>query len=252
MDHSIVTRLACWSAVLLLAGCSTPSPLPPRSVTSAAIPATLQIVAVAPEHGKHAAPGSTWLLYLDGFIDNDAATRLAAVIERERVGAAIVYFNSPGGKLVAAMAVGRIARSHRFSTVVGVRTADVRQPAAGTCFSACPFAFAGGVQRSMLGGSEIGVHLAENSVPVPDEAAFQQRVWQDASAYLESMGIDAGLLALMSQASHAAIRPLTPQEAVRLRLINARPPQAAMSRTISNTAARCSAAPSSTSTWKIS
>jgi hypothetical protein len=38
------------------------------------------------------------------------------------------------------------------------------------------------------------------------------------------MGIDAGLLALMSQVSHDAIRPLTPQEAVRLRLVNAPPP----------------------------
>jgi len=247
-----MTRIARWSWVLLLAGCSTPAPLPPPSVTPAVVPATLQIVAVAPEHVEHATPGSTWLLYLDGFIDNDAATRLAAVIDRERIGAATVYFNSPGGKLVAAMAVGRVVRSHGFSTVIGVRTTDVRQPAAGTCFSACPFAFAGGVQRSMLSGSEVGVHLAANSVPVPDEAAFQQRVRQDASAYLESMGIDAGLLALMSQASHEAIRPLSPQEAVRLRLVNARPPQAATSRTISSTAARCSAAPRSTSTWKTS
>jgi hypothetical protein len=212
------------------------------------VPAILQIVAVAPEHVEHATTGATWLLYLDGLIDNDAATRLAAVIERERIGAATVYFNSPGGKLVAAMAVGRVVRSHGFSTVIGVRTTDVRQPAAGTCFSACPFAFAGGVQRSMLGGSEVGVHLAVNSVPVPDEAAFQQRVSQDAATYLESMGIAPGLLTLMSQASHAAIRPLTPQEAVRLRLINAQPPQAATSRTISSTAARCSAAPSRTST----
>jgi hypothetical protein len=163
-----------------------------------------------------------------------------------------VYFNSPGGKLVAAMAVGRVVRSHGFSTVVGVRTTDVRRPAAGTCFSACPFALAGGVQRSMLAGSEIGVHLAENSVPVPDEAAFQQRVRQEASAYLASMGVAVELLALMSQASHEAIRPLSPQEAVRLRLINARPPQAAMSRTISSTAARCSAAANSTSAWKTS
>ena len=245
-------RIARWSWVLLLAGCSTLSRPPPPPVPPAVVPHTLQIVAVAPAQGTGASPGSTWLLYLDGFVDTDAATRLAAVIERERVGAATVYFNSPGGKLVAAMAVGRVVRSHGFATVVGVRTTDVRRPAAGTCFSACPFAFAGGVQRSMLRGSEIGVHLAENSVPVPDEAAFQQRVRQDASAYLESMGIDRGLLDLMWQASHEAIRPLTPQEAVRLRLVNAPPPQAATSRTISSTAARCSAAPNRTSTWKIS
>jgi hypothetical protein len=217
-------RVACWSFVLLLAGCSTPSTRPPPSTTPTAVAETLQIVTVAPGQGTVASSGSTWLLYLDGFIDSDAATRLAAVIERERITAATVYFNSPGGKLVAAMAVGRVVRSHGFSTVVGVRTADARRPADGTCFSACPFAFAGGVQRSMLDGSEIGVHLAANSVPVPDEVAFQRRVQQDAGAYLESMGIDAGLLALMSQVSHDAIRPLTPQEAVRLRLINAQPP----------------------------
>jgi hypothetical protein len=245
-------RIARCSWVLLLAGCSTPSPMPTPSTTPAMAPATLQIVAVAPALGGHVSPGSTWLLYLDGFIDNDAATRLAAVIARERIGTATVYFNSPGGKLVAAMAVGRLVRGKGFSTVVGVRTTDLRRPAAGTCFSACPFAFAGGVRRSMLDGSEIGVHLAANSVPVPDEAAFQQKVRQDASAYLESMGVAVELLALMSQATHDAIRPLTTQEAARLRLINARQPQAATSRTISSTAARCSAAPISTSAWKIS
>lgn len=218
-------RIARCAWVLLLAGCSTPSPRPPPSTTPTAVAETLQIVTVAPGQGTVASPGPTWLLYLDGFIDSDAAARLAAVIERERVGTATVYFNSPGGKLVAAMAVGRLVRSHGFSTVVGVRTADVRRPAAGTCLSACPFALAGGVRRSMLDGSEIGVHLAANSVPVPDEVAFQRRVQQDAGAYLESMGIDAGLLALMSRASHDAIRPLTPQEAVRLRLVNAPPPR---------------------------
>lgn len=206
------------AVLLLLAGCSTPST--PRSPASAppAAPSVLQIVAVAPGNARTAAG---WLLYLDGFIDSGAAVRLASVIERERIGTATVYFNSPGGKLVAAMDVGRIVRSHGYSTVVGMRTTDVRRPAAGTCFSACPFAFAGGMRRSMLGGSEIGVHLAANSVPVPDESAFQQRVWQDASAYLRSMDVAVELLAIMWQAPHDAIRPLTPQEAERLRLVNA-------------------------------
>jgi len=206
------------AVLLLLAGCSTPST--PRSPASAppAAPSVLQIVAVAPGDARTAAG---WLLYLDGFIDSGAAVRLANVIERERIGTATVYFNSPGGKLLAAMDVGRIVRSHGYSTVVGMRTTDVRRPAAGTCFSACPFAFAGGMRRSMLGGSEIGVHLAANSVPVPDESAFQRRVWQDASAYLQSMDVAVELLAIMWQAPHDAIRPLTPQEAERLRLVNA-------------------------------
>jgi hypothetical protein len=205
------------AVLLLLAGCSTPST--PRSPASAppAAPSVLQIVVVAPGDARTAAG---WLLYLDGFIDSGAAVRLASVIERERIGAATVYFNSPGGKLVAAMDVGRIVRSHGYSTVVGMRTTDLLRPAPGTCFSSCPFAFAGGVQRSMLRGSEIGVHLAANSVPVPDEAAFQRKVWQDASSYLASMGVAVELLTLMSQAPHDAIRPLTPQEAERLRLVN--------------------------------
>lgn len=235
--------------LLLLAGCNTPPT--PRSPASAppVAPSVMQIVVVAPGDAQTAAG---WLLYLDGFIDSGAAARLASVIERERIDEATVYFNSPGGKLVAAMDLGRVVRSHGYSTVVGRRTTDLRRPGPGTCFSSCPFAFAGGVRRSMLGGSEIGVHLAANSVPVPDQSAFQQRVWQDASVYLQSMGVAVELLAIMWQAPHEAIRPLTPQEAVRLRLVNARPPQAATSRTISSTAARCSAAPSSTSAWKTS
>jgi hypothetical protein len=65
----------------------------------------------------------------------------------------------------------------------------------------------------------LGVHRAENSVPVSDEVAFQTAVSGQASAYLAAMGVSGELLALMSDVPHDGIRILAPQEAARMNLV---------------------------------
>jgi hypothetical protein len=203
--------------VMLLASCaSSPSiTVPPADPGS-----YLHVVAVAPGDATYAPSGNRWTIYLDGFIDAGAVGRLAGVIDREKIANATVYFNSPGGHLVTAMAVGRLLRARRFATNVGAQTDHVEQPGAGACYSACPFAYAGGVRRSLAAGSEIGVHRAENNVPIPDASAFQQVVSQQVSGYLMEMGISKEFLAIMSQVPHDSIRVLTLAEAERLHLVN--------------------------------
>jgi len=134
-----------------------------------------------------------------------------------------VHFNSPGGSLLAAMALGRLLRERGFDSNVGTRTAaDPRVAAAGVCYSACPIAFAGGRQRRLPAGSLLGIHRAENRVPVPDETAFQQLVAQQLGEYLAEMGVDSELRELMRRVPHRAIRVLTTGEARVLGLVNAR------------------------------
>ena len=183
------------------------------------VPATLQIVAVAPEYPGRAPGDGHWLIYLDGPIDAGATARLEHLIAAEGIAWAVVYLNSPGGSLVGAMQLGRMVRAHAFDTRVGTRTTDAVRATAGTCHSACPFILAGGVRRSVEAGSQIGLHRAENRVPVGDEVAFQRVVEAQVADYLVEMGLRAEFAGIMSAIPHDQIRDLTVDEARHLNLL---------------------------------
>jgi hypothetical protein len=183
---------------------------------------TLGIEAVPPVGGADVPGGGRWTILLDGHIDALASSRLEALVVQKAITSADVYFNSPGGSLIAGMAIGRMLRQRGFDAHVGKRTADVREVVAGVCYSACPFAYAGGVRRCLKPDSVLGVHRAENRVPLPDEKAFEKLVSQQATEYLLAMGVSPELVRIMSQVSHDALRSLTPQEAERLMLVNER------------------------------
>jgi hypothetical protein len=190
-------------------------------------PGYLHIVAVAPGYQGRAPMDDRWIIYLEGFIDSGAAARLAGLFDRRQIDRAIVFFNSPGGHLVEAMGVGRLLRQRGFDTDVGGRAPDSVLARPGVCYSACPFAYAGGVRRSLEPGSMLGVHRAANNVPVPDDGAFQGVVSDQTAGYLAEMGISQDLLAIMSEVSHDSIRELTREEAERLGLLNSSLPPAA-------------------------
>jgi len=195
--------------------CSAAAP----AATEAVPGAWLRVEALPPDALPGSSAGGTWTIYLDGFIDAQAAPRLAEVIAQQQITAAAVYFNSPGGSLIAGMAVGRLLREHGFSTHVGRRSADPAWPGTGVCYSACPFAYAGGASRHLAAGSVLGVHRAANRVPVPDEFAFEQLVASQAGVYIVAMGVNPGLVTLMAQVPHDQIRLLTREEAERLNLV---------------------------------
>lgn len=186
----------------------------------------LRIVAVAPGYAPGATAHDRWLVYLDGYMDTGAAGRFVRLLERRKIATATVYLNSPGGHLVEAMRFGREIRARGFDTVVGARSADAVTPRPGLCFSACPFALAGGVHRSLLPGSSLGVHRAANRVPVADEADFQGAVASQVREYLTEMGVSTGLAALMAAAPHDSIRDITPAEAAALHLVTPQIPAA--------------------------
>jgi hypothetical protein len=179
--------------------------------------ASLTITAIAPRQTG----AEPWIIYLDGMFDAAATARLAGLIAQERITRADVYFNSPGGSLLAAMSIGRLLRERGFDTYLGRRSVELRQPGAAVCYSACPFGFAGGVRRFLETESVFGVHAAANSVPVPDEFAFQQLVEVQATQYLNEMGVSPALQGLMRSVPHDGIRLLTLDAAVELRLVNA-------------------------------
>lgn len=203
-----VRSLLCW----LLSAAAGPA-------VAAAVP-YLTIEAVPQASAASSLDERRWSIYLDGPIDSDAAARLDRLIVQERIAQATVYLNSPGGSLLAAMAIGHVLRAHGFHTEVGTKTADSRPMAGGVCYSACPIAYAGGVWRNLEGGAVLGVHRATNRVPVPDAYAFDEVVSRQLTEYLTEMGVSADLARLMATVPADEIRLLTAEEAVRLRLVN--------------------------------
>jgi hypothetical protein len=182
--------------------------------------ATLRIEAVPPAEGTVGSGEGRWTILLDGYIDALASNRLGALVAEKEITDADVYFNSPGGSLVAGMAIGRLLRQRGYATHVGKRTADIHELVGGVCYSACPFAYAGGVRRYLAPDSVLGVHRAENRVPLPDENAFEKLVSQQATQYLLAMGVSPELFAIMSQVPRDHIRDLSREEAERLMLVN--------------------------------
>ena len=190
---------------------------------AADMPATLQVVAIAPEYPGRLPGDKRWLVYLDGPLDPGATSRLVSLILTEHITHAVVYLNSPGGSLVTAMQLGRVLRERAFDTRVGTRTTDATRATAGTWHSACPFLLAGGVRRSLEHGSAVGLHRAENRVPVGDEDAFQHVVGTHVVEYLAEMGVRTEIASLMQAIPHERIRDLTVDEALQLNLVNERP-----------------------------
>ena len=183
-------------------------------------PAFLQMVAIAPEAAAPPPFNEHWTIFLDGLIDADAPARLDRFLGRRDVSGAVVYLNSPGGNVTAAMALGRILRASGFETRVGARAADTGRLMAAVCYGACPFALAGGVHRQLEPGSVLGVQRLESRTPEPDETLTQRRARFESLNYLAEMGVDAGLLDIMEGVPYDTIRPLSPDEAHQLRLID--------------------------------
>lgn len=123
-----------------------------------------------------------------------------------------VVFDSPGGNPYAAMKLGRLIRSFQLNTL------QIKQL---ECSSACALAFLGGVQRMALPGS-IGVHRTSFVTTAPysrDEAvAWIQESTADLLAYLEEMGVDAGLLQFALRYDQNDMRYLSASEMASLRV----------------------------------
>lgn len=125
---------------------------------------------------------------------------------------AFVVFDSPGGNPYAAMKLGRLIRSFQLNTL------QIKQL---ECSSACALAFLGGVQRMALPGS-IGVHRT-SFVPTAqysrDEAVARiQESTADLLAYLDEMGVDAGLLQFALRYDQNDMRYLSASEMASLRV----------------------------------
>lgn len=138
-----------------------------------------------------------------------------------------IVINSPGGSVLAGIQLGAIIRKHELQTAVA---RSVKKAGAfsslepGDCASACVLAFAGGVERSVVAPSRIGVHqmsidhksLYKAGVVSVDTldlsfAASQILVGLTVSHFI-AMGIDPSIVQMMTTKAPSEIRWLSEAE----------------------------------------
>jgi hypothetical protein len=165
-----------------------------------------------------------------GEITDDSATVFQNFFKTTEFVPHIIHLNSPGGSLGGGIKLGTKFRELGLSTEVEASKLVApyvysEEPA--ICASACAYAFLGGEQRALNTDAKLGFHrfYNEDALASSTNKLFSgqdldttQRITAALSLYIVSMGVDARLLALASQAGPSEIKWLTLQEARDLRV----------------------------------
>ena len=138
----------------------------------------------------------------------------------------VVRLNSQGGNLRGGVLLGELFRSRDFATEVGSSNLNADVPMAGSengytktpgdCVSACAFTFLGGIERTLDPNSNLVFHLYSKP-DAPSENDVQE-LTSLLHLYLLEMGVDARLIAWMTEAGPKVMRRIRPDEARDLRV----------------------------------
>jgi hypothetical protein len=133
----------------------------------------------------------------------------------------VVRLNSQGGSLRGGVLLGELFRTRDFATEVGSSNLNTDVPISGSengytktpgvCASACAFTFLGGIKRTLDPDSSLGFHLFSKP-DAPSENDVQQ-LTSLLRLYILEMGVDARLIALMTEAGPKVMRWIRPDEA---------------------------------------
>lgn len=171
---------------------------------------------------SHCAP----VIAADGEITDATPDDFRAFLQANaaaRGGQIAVFIDSPGGKIVGGIELGKLFRKFGVTASVARINATgggaAAETAGGICFSACVYALMGAKRRIAPQGSQIGVHRmfaydgAGRRFDNGAMAAVLRR-------YCNMMGVRPELIAAAEQGGSDAIRILTPAELVRWRLVS--------------------------------
>jgi hypothetical protein len=144
-----------------------------------------------------------------------------------------IILNSDGGSILYAMELGRAIRKAGLNTYVGGRyksttagfTAENLE-SYGECYSACVYAFAGGVIRFFdANGGALGIHQfssPEQNKSPGAESMTAQYLMALLGKYLDEMGVSRGLLDWAAMTDPGTMQPVPRGMAQRFRLDNTR------------------------------
>ncbi|GJD90880.1 hypothetical protein BHAOGJBA_4424 [Methylobacterium hispanicum] len=182
-----------------------PSPIAVIGLLAILLSVPAAAEALSFETASYPSCGGCTVVFAAGDIDIDAGDRLLAEARRRGLGrGTVLVLDSPGGRLLGGLNLGRAIRQLGFDTRVGRLDAEGR-PADGICASACALAFLGGVRRDVSPGSKFGVHRfyfpGGTRSYDPDEIGALQELTGNLVAYASGMGVDARLVSVSSARS---------------------------------------------------
>ena len=159
--------------------------------------------------------GNAWKVFADGPIDPGAPERFKKLIATNKIPPnSVIFLNSPGGNVYAALELGRLIRANHFFTEVMKRgeaetTFGQRRfksiPA--ICLSACTLSYIGGVFRWLNAKSVYGVHRFFGSDSFGPDAA--QVVSSAVVQYIREMGVSPDLFEEMTKAGKDEVNVLS-------------------------------------------
>lgn len=138
----------------------------------------------------------------------------------------MIYIDSTGGDVEAAIEIGNLIREGWHSTSVGKyhmmpRSVDEpfvsRELKVGRCLSAATLVFLGGKLRYLPQEALFGVHQFSFKNPLPDSLNLSQKLSAKIASYIHAMGVSIQFLELSSSTSSDDISYVEPQ---RLRELN--------------------------------
>jgi hypothetical protein len=192
--------------------------------------------------GQAFGEGSRDYIFADGFICTDTAQKFQQFLTAHPPKPdTTVVLNSGGGDLANGMQMGALIRQQKLWTEVGsffpliipsspnIKPQSVPYlsesavpPFAGGCYSACNFAFMGGVRRTMNYGSNFGVHQFESDNPnLPNLQDATERMSAAIVKFLTAMGISPSWIVYMAQ-KRGPVTDLTMQQMQDLHVVTPR------------------------------
>jgi hypothetical protein len=249
-DFNLMRLLAMVAGGLLAASPAVLLPARAASDTQRVLDAARAIppITFVVAHGGANACGvgcDSWIA-AEGLIDDGAAARLRAVLDRLGARKLPVFFYSPGGDTRQGLAIGRLLRKRGLTAGVAVTVAadcvgaheveDCRKPMrapqppeaallmdGAACNSACAYAALGATRREIAPTAQLGVHSGYSylSWASPKATARQralvvergrQRIAGEVKGYLAAMGIAPDLYRIVSETKFESLHVLTRAE----------------------------------------
>jgi hypothetical protein len=166
----------------------------------------------------------------DGEITNSTPQEFLSFVDQNLHGnvRAVVFLNSPGGRVVASMELGQIFRKLGVAAIVARagQTYGGTALASGHCFSACVYALMGGRKRIIPPQSKVGVHRMYQYQATLDPSGgatiYRQhdngRMRAMLSRYSRQMGVNSRVIEDAERTSSDSLHVLSNGEIARWRL----------------------------------
>jgi hypothetical protein len=225
-----IAKAACLCAGVLLVLSIAPRPARAQDMT-------FRLVSV----GDRARCGNSCpvVISADGEITNETPDAFLSFVEGN-VGSsnvhAVVFLNSPGGKVVASMQFGKILRQIGAAAIVARADPEASNRrfsefVAARCLSACVYALMGGKKRVVPPQSLVGIHRMFTYVDAEDPESstlvrYRRYDNGEMAAVLErytwAMGVSPQLIAMAEHISSDRIHIMTRAEIARFHLASAK------------------------------